>query len=80
MDIYRPFALLSRGAENTEFLLIVFSPERWENTIHQALQAKSICIFLTGYSFIRIPLSGILIKFLSLRSLGLCGEIVFGQE
>ena len=30
--------------------------------------------------FIRIPLSGILIKCLSLRSLRLRGEIVFGQE
>jgi hypothetical protein len=31
-------------------------------------------------NFIRIPLSGILIKFLSLRSRRLRGEIVFGQE
>ena len=30
--------------------------------------------------FIRIPLSGILIKCLSLRSQRLCGEIVFGHE
>jgi len=31
-------------------------------------------------NFIRIPLSGILVKFLSLRPLRLCGETVFGQE
>ena len=31
-------------------------------------------------TFIRIHLSGILIKFLSLRSRRLCGEIVFGHK
>jgi len=30
--------------------------------------------------FIRIPFSGILIKFLSLRAPRLCGEIGFGQN
>ena len=56
--------------------------------VGQALREKQQIPFKIVDSFIRIPISGILIKFLSLRSLrlvrrfcgGLCGEIVFGQE
>ena len=61
--------------------------------MHQALRERQKIPFKIVDTFIRIPLSGILIKFLSLRSLPfdfaqgrelverrLCGEIVFGQE
>ena len=48
--------------------------------MNQSLREKQQIVFQIVDTFIRIPLSGILIKFLSLRSLRLCGEIVFGQE
>ena len=48
--------------------------------MNQSLRKKQQIVFQIVDTFIRIPLSGILIKFLSLRSLRLCGEIVFGQE
>jgi len=48
--------------------------------MHQALRERQKIPFKIVDTFIRIPLSGILIKFLSLRSSRLCGEIVFGQE
>jgi len=61
-------------------LFIVFSPERGENTMNQALREKQKIPLEIVDSFIRIPLSGILIKFLSLRSRRLRGEMVFRQE
>ena len=60
-------------AENAKFLFIVFSSEREENTIEYAVLAKNI---FYKRNLIRIPLSGILIKYISLRPLRLCGEII----
>ena len=61
-------------------LFTVFSPERGENTTNQARHApggqKQQNNFEMADTFIRIPLSEILIKCLSLRSLRLCGETV----
>ena len=48
--------------------------------MNQALRERQKIPFEIVETFIRIPLSGILIKYLSLRSWRLCGEIVFGQE
>jgi hypothetical protein len=50
-----------------------------KKTSGQAGQKHKINL-LTRDNYIRIPLSGILIKFISLRPLRLCGEIIFGQE
>jgi len=61
-------------------LFIVFSPERGENTMNPSLRERQKIPLGNVDTFIRIPLSGILIKYLSLRSWRLCGEIVFGQE
>ena len=46
----------------------------------QTLRERQEILLEIVDSFIRIPLSGILIKFLSLRSRRLRGEIVFGKE
>jgi len=60
--------------------IIVFSPERGENTMVQALRAKAINIFIdVRYLYQNSPLRNS-DKILSLRSLRLCGETVFGQE
>jgi len=76
-----PCGILQRRSAKRNFTGQAFhGAGKGENTMHQALRETQKIPFKIVDTFIRIPLSGILIKFLSLRSLRLCGEIVFGQE
>jgi len=80
MFLYRPLASLPRDAESAEILFIVFSPERGEILYSKPSGQKQHMVFNIVDIFIRIPLSGILIKNSFSAFFASCGEFVFGQE